>query len=117
MMEGSVSLFPISFFELGLAGSLTSRYLPSRLVDCELYLCKGNLMREKDSQIFGLGLLTSRNFQSDGKNESQYFLFREKRPDFAMAIGIGRFASTISAPGLSLFGNITWSWGSSRALF
>lgn len=45
--EGSLSLFPISFLELGASYSLTSRFYKTRPFDCDAVICNGLVQRRR----------------------------------------------------------------------
>jgi hypothetical protein len=183
LVEGSLSFFPISFFEIGIAVSRTFRFIQPRIADCDLQLCKGIVDRQKifsrlllgaertlvvlgftqgqlaiddrsrtvfdevenlvanpggersdswsltlgqrgNRELYGLQLRNFSFLESDSKNEAQYLFYRKEAdqggaqsssPSFV--IGIGRYSSSLSAPEVSLIGNVLWTWGKSRSLY
>ncbi len=52
LVEGGVSLFPISFFEIFAGAGFTQRYYGSAFVDCEVYACRGRVTRSRTGVRF-----------------------------------------------------------------
>lgn len=47
MIEGQLSVFPISFIEIGYSVSQTSRFYETKTFNCDRVICRGNVLREK----------------------------------------------------------------------
>lgn len=72
---------------------------------------------KSQSEAYGLFLRQVDYKDSDVHSEAQYLFYRKEFKPWAAAAGLGRFASTFSKPGFSIYVNVEWLWGNSSALF
>lgn len=70
-----------------------------------------------ESEAYGIYLRQSEYKNSNVWAQSQYVFFRKEFKPWAAAAGVGRFDSSFSKPGFSIYVNVEWLWGHSLALF
>lgn len=69
------------------------------------------------SRFAGVYARQARFERSEQKNESQHAVYRFPFHELFCGVGVGRYASSVSPPGLSVYATVLWTWGSSLALF
>lgn len=75
------------------------------------------LGKQNGPVLLGLYARQAKFRDSEKKNEAQYLLGRLKVEEKTYGIGVGRYASDYSKPGLSVYASMAWTWGQSLALF